>query len=171
MGISTVERNGFIERLQACLRSVGCLSLKAVSGPPMYTDEPHAIASAGCPSTRRPAHHRSAPPSHMPRLRSRRSNISTQGHQCHAACPTAAVEKKVSSPGWACVAKSRTTIINGMPRHRESVMQRSNIQHGFGACVFSTPSPALTSLTLRSRGRRPIPSLRPRLVGASELQR
>lgn len=77
MGISTVERNGSIERLQACLRSVGCLSLKAVSGPPMYTDEPQAIASAGCPSTRRPAHHRSAPPSHMPRLRSRPSNIST----------------------------------------------------------------------------------------------
>ena len=173
MGISTVERNGFIERLQACLRSVGCLSLKAVSGPPKYTDEPHAIASAGCPSTGRPAHHRSLPPSLNPWLKNSRDHLSTppQPMDMRAACPSAAVEKKVSSPGWACVAKSRTTIINGMPRHRESVMQRPNIQRGFGACVFSTPSPALTSLTLRSRGRRPIPSLRPRLVGASELQR
>jgi hypothetical protein len=76
MGISTVERNGFIERLQACLWSVGCLSLKAVSGPPKYTDEPQAIASAGCPSTRRPAHHRSAPSSLMPRLRSMRNKPS-----------------------------------------------------------------------------------------------
>ena len=61
----------------ACLRSVGCLSLKAVSEPPMHTDEPHAIASAGCPSTRRPAHHRSLPSSIKPWLKSSRSHLST----------------------------------------------------------------------------------------------
>ena len=173
MGISTVERNGSIECLQACRQSVGCLSLKAVSGPPKYTDEPQAIASAGCPSTGRPAHHRSLPPSLNAWLKNSRSHLSTPPPPMNmrAACPSAAVKQKIGWPGWACVAKSRTTIINGMPRHRESVMQQPNIEHGFGVCVLSTPSPALPSLTLRSRGRRPIPSLRPRLVGASELQR
>jgi len=48
-----------------------------------------------------------------------------------------------------------------MPRHRESVMQRSNIQLGFGACVLPTPSTALTSLTQRSSRRPQAP-----LVGA-----
>ena len=61
----------------ACLRSVGCLSLKAVSEPPMHTDEPHAIASAGCPSTRRPAHHRSLPPSIKSWLKNSRGHLST----------------------------------------------------------------------------------------------
>ena len=61
----------------ACQRSVGCLSLRAVSEPPMHMDEPHAIASAGCPSTRRPAHHRSLPPSIKSWLKNSRGHLST----------------------------------------------------------------------------------------------
>lgn len=58
-------------------KASGLPVLRAVSGPPKHTDEPHAIVSASCPSARRPAHHRSSRSSLMPRLRSMRSNVST----------------------------------------------------------------------------------------------
>jgi hypothetical protein len=47
---------------------------------------------------------------------------------------------------WQNLSKQYSSACHG----RESVMQRSNISHGFEVRVFSTPSPACTSLTVGS---------------------
>ena len=118
----------FIAGLHAHHQQVGCLSLKAVSKPSGHAQQPLAIALAGCPSSRRPAHQRrtSTRPAHL---------------------------------------ANSVRITKGAPMNVSGTSACSTLIAG------SAPSPSLTSLTGRCRGRLHHCALRPRLMGAPELGR
>ena len=125
---SACARLVFIARLHAHHQQVGCLSLKAVSKPSEHAQQPLAIALAGCPSSRRPAHQR--------RTSTRPEHLANSAH-----------------------------ITKGAPMNVSGTSARSTLIAG------SSPSPALTSLTGRCRGRLHGCALRPRQAGAPELGR
>ena len=88
-----------------------------------------------------------------------------------AASPSAAVKRILSSQVSARVAESLQTVFNCMPRHRESVMHRPNINVHRLSGLLPRSVPAFTSLTRRCSRRSLTASLRHRLMGAAELGR